>query len=90
MNVRESAVDACGSGIRSIATCTSCVDVAYVYHPLMDQSEKRVHDAKMAAFDHLLEKVVNDPNYSAAAAAVAILIVLLTFGMWVSLIRVPS
>ena len=55
----------------------------------MDQSEKRVHDAKMAAFDHLLEKVVNDPNYSAAAAAVAILIVLLTFGTSVHLTRVP-
>ena len=48
----------------------------------VDRLRRQVQEAKFTAFDDLLERIVKDPNYSAAAAAVAVLVILLTFGEW--------
>lgn len=46
----------------------------------MDDLQKQVRNVKFAAFDDLVEKIVSDANYSAAAALVAVVVILLTFG----------
>ena len=38
------------------------------------------NNPKMSAFDDFIERLVKDPNFSASAAAVALLVIILTFG----------
>lgn len=38
------------------------------------------NNPKLAVFDQFMEQLVKDPNFSATAAAVALLVIILTFG----------